>query len=59
MYQHDIAAIYNIKRVNEWYLINVSNNIVIMLDLCVSNYHFMYCGELRFSKGGLGIIDSS
>lgn len=41
------------------YLIGISNNIIIMLDLCISNYHFMYCGELRFSKGGLGVVDSS
>lgn len=47
------------KNVHERYLMGVSNNIVIMLDLCVSNYHFMHCGELSFSKGGLCVVDSS
>ncbi len=49
----------NIKGGNERYLIGVSNNIIIMLDLCMSNYHFMYSEELRFSKGGLIVVDSS
>ncbi len=50
---------HNIKGGNEWYLMGVSNNIIIMLDLCMSNYHFMYSEELRFSKGGLVVVGSS
>ncbi len=49
----------NIKGGNERYLIGISNNIIIMLDLCMSNYHFMYSEELRFSTGGLIVVDSS
>ncbi len=44
---------------NKQYLMGVYNNIIIMLDLCISNYHFMYCEELRFSKGELVVVDSS
>ncbi len=50
---------HNIKGGSERYLIGVSNNIIIMLDLCMRNYHFMYSEELRFSKGGLIVVDSS